>query len=181
MVPVIDPLNRWSASGIGAKVIAITVTVILILTLLATWSVEMGGRSLKDAIGNDSAYIASRISTSIDRGIYLKYHEMTILGLGLVVRMALEESNIAFDAMDDPYGYIDQTDAEWTSVPLDEISPFMQSLMDNHLATNLSNRLVEHYVIEHGLDIYREVLVTNKYGALVAMTSRSMDYWTMGR
>ncbi|MCJ7562532.1 MAG: sensor histidine kinase, partial [Thermoplasmata archaeon] len=78
--------------------------------------------------------------------------------------------------MEDPYEYINQTDSEWTSVPINQISPFMQSLMDNNLSVNLTNRLVEHYVIEHGLDIYREILVTNKYGALVAMTSRSMDY-----
>ncbi|MBE0519070.1 MAG: HAMP domain-containing protein, partial [Thermoplasmata archaeon] len=176
MVPVIVGLRKWSVSGIGAKVFAIALAVILLLCMLAVWSLEAGGHSLEVAIGNESTYIANRISASVDRGIYLKYHEMTLLCLGLVVRTALEGSNIAFDAMEDPYEYINQTDSEWTSVPINQISPFMQSLMDNNLSVNLTNRLVEHYVIEHGLDIYREILVTNKYGALVAMTSRSMDY-----
>jgi len=173
---MIDGIRAWSVSRLGAKLVALGVAVILILTMLTAWSVEMGGESLRDAIGGDSAYLASLISTSIDRGIYLKYHEMTILALGLVVREALEESNTIFDAMDDPYGYINETNDEWIAIPMQEMNPFMEQMINNNLSSNLSYRLDEHYTIEHGIDMYGEILVTNKYGALVAMTTRSVDY-----
>ena len=176
MVPMISVIRTWSISRLGAKVVAIGIVIVLILSLLAAWSVEVGGRSLTDAIGGDSAYLASQISTSIDRGIYLKYHEMTIFSLGLTVRGALEESNALFDAMEDPYGYINETNDEWISIPMDMMNPFMQQILSNNLSTNLSFRLDEHYTVEHGVDMYGEILVMNKYGALVAMTTRSVDY-----
>lgn len=143
---------------------------------LAVYSVEAGRKSLEEAIGSGSVDMARHFALAVDRGIYSKLHEMIIIAMGNNMRDTISSSNAEFDAMDDPDLYIDERDDEWVSVAEDELSPFMEELLGNNLSLDLTNRLDEHYISEHGIDVYSEVQVSNKYGALVAMTTRSEDY-----
>ena len=78
--------------------------------------------------------------------------------------------------MVDPEIYIDQQEEDWVSVPEDGLSAFMDDMLYNNLSFDLKNRLDEHYIREHAIDVYGEVQVSNRYGALVAMTTKSEDY-----
>jgi signal transduction histidine kinase len=175
LVSLRNGVNRRT-SRISAKLVASVLALAIVFLSLAVYSVEMGRQSLEKAIGTESVDLVKHFALSVDRGIYTKLHEMIIISMGNNMRNFLTASNAEFDAMEDVESYIDQQDDEWTAVPLNETSPFMEEMLMNNLSVDLINRLDDHYIREHGMDIYGEAQVSNEYGALVAMTTRSADY-----
>ncbi|GBE04577.1 sensor protein ZraS [bacterium BMS3Abin10] len=84
-------------------------------------------------------------------------------------------SNRDFGKLDDIEAYIEQQDKAWTSVPENEITPFMQGLQENRLSEELKDK-EEYYSGDYGYSVFGEIFVTNKYGANVAMTGKTTDY-----
>jgi signal transduction histidine kinase len=175
MVSLARPVKRLF-SGLTFKLLVVPLALVLTLASFALWAFDVGEEILLDQISDDTIGIANAMSTGIDRGLYLKYHEMHVVAVGQVSREHLAASNAMYDAMSDPEGYIDEIDEEWIATPLDVTTPLMQSIMDNNLSRNLTTRLDLHYELEHGIDIYGGITVTNKYGAAVALTARSSDF-----
>ncbi len=177
MVPVAGISSRIpSTSTLTFKVFAVPLALVIVLASLAIFSSGLAVNALQEEIRDSTTALAVALSTGIDRGLYLKFHEMHVVAMGQVMREALASSNAIFDAMEDPDEYIDTIDVEWSSTPLNETTPLMDEILANPLSRNLSERLDLHYETVHGIDIYSELLVTNTYGAIVAMTSRSSDY-----
>ena len=92
-----------------------------------------------------------------------------------VIIQAIINSNAEFDAMDDPYLYVVETDAEWKNYPKDKTSPFMYLLIENKAANILKTKLVIE-TEEFGDVLFPELIVTNAFGANVAITHRTDDY-----
>ncbi len=175
MVSLRDRISK-APGRISTKIVSSLLVLALVFLALAVYSVEAGQRSLEEAIGAQSVDMARHFALSVDRGIYSKLHEMIIISMGNNMRNFLTASNAEFDAMADPELYIDQQEEDWASVPEDETSAFMDDMLSNNLSFDLMSRLDEHYIREHAIDVYGEVQVSNRYGALVAMTTRSEDY-----
>ena len=92
-----------------------------------------------------------------------------------VVVQAVIDSNSKFAAMKDPYAYVVEKDEEWKSQPKKQNSPLMTALIEN----NVSDILREYTIIptkEFGDVLFPEIIVTNSYGANVAITGRTDDY-----
>ncbi len=175
MVSLRNGLRRRS-SRISTKLVTSLLVLAIVFLSLAVYSVEASRQSLEEAIGSESVDLARHFALTVDRGIYSKLHEMIIIAMGNNMRNSLADSNAEFDAMADPQLYIDQQEDDWTSFDDDELSTFMLDILSNNLSSDLANRLDEHYIREHGIDVYGEVQVSNEYGAIVAMTSKSPDY-----
>lgn len=175
MVSLRNGIGRVSGR-ISTKLVTSLLVLAIVFLSLAAYSVEVGKRSLEEAIGSETVELAHDFAKAVDRGIYSKLHEMIIIAMGNHMRGFLVDSNAEFEAMADPELYIDQQDEAWMAVPEGELSSFMEDILANNLSADLTNRLDEHYIREHGIDVYGEVQVSNKYGALVAMTSKSFDY-----
>jgi PAS domain S-box-containing protein len=88
---------------------------------------------------------------------------------------ALNVSNQEFQGMKDADQYIVEQDKEWQAVPKNEITPFMQAIIDNNLSTNLRS-VTKFYNDQYDYAIFPEVFITNKYGANVAETGKTSDY-----
>ncbi len=166
--------RAWN--GISTKLVASLLVMAVVGLSLSVFCVEAGRNALEEAVGAESMEMARHFALSVDRGIYSKMHEMMIISLGVNMRTTLAQSNAEFAAMADPVTYIDLQEEEWSSTPLDETTPLMEEIMANNLSKDLRNRLDLHYIREHGIDVYGEVQVSNSYGAVVAMTTRSTDY-----
>ena len=91
------------------------------------------------------------------------------------VIQAIIDSNEEFSEMDDPQQYIIDKDAEWKKQPKNKNSPFMYLLMENKIANILKTKSVIS-TEEFGNVLFPEIIVTNAYGANVAITSRTDDY-----
>jgi signal transduction histidine kinase len=173
---MIGRLKRRLFSKIGIRLAAGFIILLLMLASLALYSSVTSRAALAEGVGLASEAIAESLADSMDTLIYMKSHEMTtVLGSHQVVA-EVSESNAAYDAMEDPQAYIDQTDENWTSAPLDEIPEFMEAILSSNVSLLLRALLIEHYTYEHGLEIFEEVILTNRYGALIAATERTTDF-----
>ncbi len=91
---------------------------------------------------------------------------------------AVIDSNAKFRAMGDDdkiETYIVEKDKEWKKTPKGQLSPLMGSLIEN----NVSKILKQKQKIpteEFGDVIFAEIIVTNEFGANVAITGRTDDY-----
>ncbi len=168
MVPVLS-------SRLGLKIIATFLVIVVILSALAMYALGEGSRGVADSVGADSIHTADFIASALDRAAYLKYHELLIQARDSAIQESLEESNSMYDGLSDPYEYIDATDSEWESVPATELSPLMEEILANN-ASIILMELREHYIYEHGLDVYAWIAMTNSYGAIVAMSDRTQSF-----
>jgi signal transduction histidine kinase len=148
----------------------------LLFAALALYSSVTSRNAIAEGVGLASEAIAQSLSESMDKVIYLRGHEVATMMSGFEVVEWVSESNAAFDAMEDPQGYIDQMDEDWTLTPLDVVPEFMEAVLESNISLLLRDRFLEHYVFEHGMQVFGEVIVTNKYGALVAATGRTTDF-----
>ncbi len=143
---------------------------------VALYSSARGREALAEGVGLASEAIAESLSSSMDMMIQLRAHEVLPIAEGAEVFADLNASNAAFDAMPDPQAYIDEVDENWTSAPLDYVPESMAIMLDSEISLMLRSLLVDHYVTEHSISVFGEVMITNKYGAIIASTHRPSDY-----
>lgn len=169
-------LRHLFASRLSVKLIGSSLVLVILMVSLSVYSVDRGRNAIIEAVGSDTLFLAQTMSSAVDRTLYLKHHELWFTGSSELAQEELASSNAAFDAMEDPEGYIESVDEEWLSTPMTETTPTMDAILQNNLSRELWYMLDDHYVQEHGVDIYFGVFVTNKYGAVAAMSVRTGGY-----
>jgi len=163
-------------SGIGLRLAAGSIALLLMLASLALYSSVENRAALLESVGLASEAIVESLSDSLDKMIYMRGHEVRTVLDDYVVISEIDASNAVYDAMEDAQEYIDQIDEEWVSAPPDVVPESMQEILENNVSLLLRARLIEHYVSAHGMEIFGEAILTNKYGALVAATGRTTDF-----
>lgn len=169
-------LKERISSRIGVKIVSFFLVFVLIFSALAVFALEEARDSLVGSIGSDSLHIVQATAVSVDASLYLKYHELWLLGSGDFVQMELVESNGELDAMSDPEDYIDTVEQEWSSTPQTETTPLMDEILANNISECVAETLVHHYAEEHGYAVYSSVVVANKYGVVAGMDKRTAYY-----
>ncbi len=150
-------------------------TVILLIWVVGYFAISISQNALQGSIEESSVSLAVEILDEIDRETYRKIEVFLEYSKDLTLQEAVLESNREFEKLEDIQGYIEKKDQEWTSVPREEITPFMEDLLDRRLSEELREK-VKFYEKRHDHKIFGEVFVTNKYGALVALTGKTTDY-----
>ncbi|MFB5631404.1 MAG: MBL fold metallo-hydrolase [Nitrosopumilaceae archaeon] len=87
----------------------------------------------------------------------------------------VKDSNKRFNSMTDATKYINEKDQEWISTPKKTITPFMASVIEN----KISDILREKSIIpteEFGNVLFPEIILTNEFGANVAISGKTEDY-----
>ncbi len=133
--------------------------------------------ALQKSYGKESVIIAQQTVNEIDSSLHYRIEQLQIFSARLAEEEGIIKSNHDFKQLDNIQEYIDQKDKEWTSVPEDNVTPFMQTLIDNHLSEDLRKEILEFDIGKHGRYVFGEVFVTNKYGANVAQTGKTSDYY----
>ncbi len=108
--------------------------------------------------------------------IVFKIQKMQELAKNTELVKAIKDSNSQFGTLEEPYEYINEKDEEWRSASETEITPFMDSIIKNHI----SDFLRKYSVIpsdDFGDLQFPEIFVTNAYGANVAQTGKTSDYY----
>ena len=88
-------------------------------------------------------------------------------------------SNFEFDVMQDVFSVIEQRDQDWTSTDWDEVTPFMQGLIENKYSDILRDHAKSYpaKMLDVPYDMYPEIFVTNSYGVNIAQTGKTTDYY----
>ncbi len=142
-------------------------------------AVDASRKALQESIGKTSLLLASQILSNVDRAIHYRIEQLQIASKDVARDTQLGDSNRAFAALENAHAYITQRDAEWTSVPQEAVTPAMRDLIDNPLSEYLRTSLAssDFYRTEYGYELFPEIFVTNKYGANVAQTQKTSDYY----
>lgn len=88
---------------------------------------------------------------------------------------AVIDSNEEFAAMDDPQQYILDKDIQWREQPKNKNSPFMNLLIENNISNILKTKSITSHA-EFGEVVFPEIIVTNAFGANIAISQRTDDY-----
>lgn len=160
---------------ISHKLILGFLAVSLLVGVIGYICVNRSQKALQKAIGESSISLAVEVLSAIDRGIYNRIEEFQAYTEDLESQKIVIESNEEFEGLGDIQDYINKKDAEWTSAPLEEISPFMEELMGNELSRELREKF-KFYKEKYGYKVFGEIFATNKYGANIAQTGKTTDY-----
>ena len=108
--------------------------------------------------------------------IVFKIQKMQELSRNTELIQAISDSNSQFSTLDEPYEYINEKDEAWQSASESEITPFMESIIKNHISDSLRKYTV--IPSEKFGDLqFPEIFVTNAYGTNVAQTGKTSDYY----
>ena len=107
--------------------------------------------------------------------IVFKIQKMQELSKNTELVKAIKDSNSQFNTFEEPFEYIIEKDEEWRSAPESEITPFMESIIKNHISDFLRKYTIIHSD-EFGDLQFPEIFVTNSFGANVAQTGKTSDY-----
>ncbi len=151
--------------------------VIALLVGFSTFvSISVSKNALQESIGENSVLLAEETMDKIDRSIYSRIEEFQTYSKDPTLREELINSNQEFENLTNIQDYIDKKDKEWITTSEETITPFMQELIENRLSVEL-NEKIGFYEKEYGYKVFGEVFITNKYGANVAQTGKTSDYY----
>lgn len=156
--------------------ISVSTIFILILGLISFFSITQSQKALEKEIGEASVTIAVEVLDNIDRQIYRRLVRWQAYAYAnQILQNEIFSSNAKFERIQDIQGYIEEKDEEWTSVPKETITPFMEDIISNKVSQGLRDRLsfIEE---EEGYKVFVEAFITNKYGANIAQTGKTTDY-----
>ncbi len=153
--------------------------VVLLIWAVSFISVTTFERTLERTIAEGSATLAGTTLDSIDSCIQRRLEQAQLFAENLAMEEELNPSNERFENMDDPAAFILREDRQWTSTAHDETTAFMESLINSDLSDELRYELEmqEYYSAKYGNPVFVEVFVTNRYGAIAALTQKTSDYY----
>jgi len=161
---------------IGQKLTLAFVGIALLIGVAGYISLNTSQEALQESIGESSASLAAGTLRNIDRAIYNKIEEFQIYSGNSEVQKVTKESNKEFEKLNDIQRFIEQKDKEWIAAPEETVTAFMEQLANNEPARELKRRL-RFCEEKYGYRVLGEVFVTNKYGANVAQTGKTTDYY----
>lgn len=147
----------------------------LLVAVIGYLSVGASRKSLQKSIGENSVSLAVELMDKIDRNLYNRIERFQSFS-DPSLRETIIKSNQEFEKLDNIENYINDKDREWTSIPAEEITPFMKYLISNKLSNALRKR-TKYYEEKYGYRVFGEVFETNKYGANAAQTGKTGDYY----
>ena len=112
---------------------------------------------------------------SYDNEIIFKIRQAQELSTNPKVLQALISSNEEFKEIDNVQVLIDELDANWVSTEPEELTPFMVELINNDISDLLREK-IRFYDEEPGDLRSVEIILTNAYGANIAITGKTSDY-----
>ena len=169
------PVNPLSNLNLSYKLILSSLSIIVLIGVVAYISSHESQNMLKKSIGESSVILAEGILGSIDKDIFHYIEDFQAYSKDLTLQEALVKSNQEFEKLENMQDYINKQDQEWISVPKEKITPFMKELMNNQSSADLKEK-IEFYEEKYGYNFFAEVFTTNKYGANASQTGKTADY-----
>ncbi len=161
--------------NLGQKLIVAFVGLAGLVLVSASLSVAVSRKALEARIAEDLAAIAESMAEEMDRDLHGKLESFHAYASTARLRHAVMASNEAFAALPDVQGHIDRIDAAWVAVSPDRLPPEMAAILDDELSREFHG-LIGIYQRRYGFRMVGELFITNRHGAIVAMSGRTSDY-----
>ncbi len=149
------------------------VTILLIIAVGYFLVADLAQETLKKSIGENSVMLTQEILDKIDRSIYYKIERwLSYIHTNSRLYETVTGSNQEFENIENRQEYIDKIDKDWKE---GKDVKLIQEILNNELSKRLKKR-TEFYREKDGYNVFPEVFVTNKYGAIIASTGKTSDY-----
>ena len=78
--------------------------------------------------------LTSKQMDELNLDIYNEIERFVEYTTNIQLQRTVSESNLEFERFSNVQGYIDDNDRTWKAVPSEEITPFMQTILNNELS-----------------------------------------------
>jgi len=169
-------LQFWLVDSIGKKILLFFVLFTLMLLLLVFLLYTTALPSIEAASSEEALLFTSAVEQLVDSDLNRRIEEWRGVSKSASIQEALRASNTEFAGFSDVNAYILQEDTSWQEVRLEVVTPFMESVIGSDLSEGLRQQ-TSYYEELYNFSTYPEVFITNKYGAVVAATGKTSDYY----
>ncbi|MDP8233371.1 MAG: ATP-binding protein [Candidatus Saelkia tenebricola] len=160
---------------IQTKLTAAFLTIAVSVVIVGSIAVYMSQNALQDAIGKNTVLLAEETLRQISQNIFFRIEEIQVYAKDQLLQQYITDSNQEFEILDDIQVYINRHDKNWTS-DTESSKEFIQQLESNNLSKKLQEK-VNFYENKYGYMVFSEIFITNRYGANIAQTKKTEDYY----
>lgn len=132
--------------------------------------------TLRKNVGENAVLVVQQAVVEVKERLLDRVEYFQAYVANPVLTDALMLSNENIELLEGGQMYIEERNKEWISAPEGTTTLFMREIIGNQLSESLRNA-TSYFTLEYGYPVYTEVFVTNKYGANVAQTGRTSDYY----
>jgi len=161
---------------ISAKLTIAFLTVGLLVLFVGFFSAKKSQEIFQESVGQETIKLARVTLDKIDRTIYLRAEQLQAYFEDLILQDIIKKSNSEFSGKENYKLHIQEKDKEWGSVDKEAVTPFMQEIVNNKLSGNLQ-KIMDYYERKYGYKVFGEIFITNKFGANIAQTGKTTDYF----
>lgn len=136
-------------------------------------------QEMKSSIARDVETVAATYMDEIDSALRERIQTIrSVAGTSSELHRGLRQSNTRFEQLGDEeeiHRRIDADDAAWRAATAGEPTDLMNAVLGNNLSDLLHGTMDFHKGL-HGVQVFAEIFVTNRYGANAGQTGRTSDY-----
>ncbi len=171
-------LKKFFFGSIRRKVFLGFFGIILFALCVGLVSLHLSQTYIEGTIGVNSVLFAQKTLDMVDRGIYHRVEQVQLYASDLSEETDLIESNQFFGEMQNPKEYALGKNLEWIRKS-GEGALLMKSITDTNLSKEIASEFLnaEFYAGHYGHLVFGEAFLTNKFGANVAQTGPTSDYY----
>jgi PAS domain S-box-containing protein len=147
----------------------------LLIGITGFYALKISKKSLEESLIQSSHTLAMDINHGLEQRLEDRINLFQEYSQSSLLRKALSDSNRDIEKRGKIQEYINEKDKEWTSVSNKTITRLMQNIIQNNISRELRDK-ISFYEHKNGHRVFGDIFVTNKYGAIVAMTGITTDY-----
>ena len=133
---------------------------------------------LRQTIARDLILITRETMDQIERAVWIRLGQIELNANALAENPALLNSNSQFAEMDDYRSYLASTDRQWQAQDPNNPNSMIYQMLDHALCERLTTHIKQSffYTQRFGYDIFEQVTVTNRFGAVIGQTAHNRQY-----
>ena len=122
---------------VATKLIFGFLAISLLVGLVGFVSVYESSKALEKAVSEGMLSLEDKLIGEVGKEINERITDFLAYSKDLELQQYMAQSNKDFDKMSDVQAYISQKDREWVAAQKNEVTPFMQQLIDNQISKQL--------------------------------------------
>jgi PAS domain S-box-containing protein len=162
--------------NVRAQIIIGFLFLLVLMGILSYYMISNTRKSLMSAAGSDLMFLADGELKDIEKHIEYHMEQLQLYARRNYLRDEVKRSNRIFDDNPDVEALIERRDGEIGRSNGDFQSPLLQGIVSSDFSVQLKTELIEYLSDIQGHLSFFRLTVTNKYGAVIASTSRFDEY-----
>ncbi|CCQ90658.1 putative Histidine kinase [Nitrospina gracilis 3/211] len=155
------------------KIFGLIALVGVLVGMLGYFLLNHSQSIIKERIAGEIQHLTESTLESVNRILFMRGEELQILAHSLPIMEMVEQSNREFDALPDRDAFIRQMDKDWLA---GQDTRAVRTLLNNPLSRTFTEKR-RFLQKKYGVEVFNEIFATNRYGALIAASPRTTDYY----